>query len=95
MELEDIKQYLRIEHEEDDNMLEVLNTRASMYIKNAVGNIDKQNELYHMAVIVLVGHWYDNRQVFQTGSNSYSVPHSFEAIIQQLRYCYSEEGDPT
>ncbi|HLR91833.1 MAG TPA: head-tail connector protein [Atopostipes sp.] len=92
MELEEIKQFLRIDHDEDDQMLENFITRAKMYIKNGVGKIDNENELFKMAITVLVGHWYDNRELARIGNASYSIPHSFEGIIQQLRYCYPE-GD--
>lgn len=92
MQVEDIKEYLRIEHTEDDAMLGSLMKRAKIYIANGVGKIDEKNELFKMAVIVLVGHWYDNRELARIGNASYSIPHSFEAIIQQLRYC-KMEGD--
>lgn len=93
MQAKDIKEYLRIDHEEDNNMLESLITRAEIYIKNGVGEIDESNELFKMAVTVLVGHWYDNRELARIGNSSYPIPHSFEAIIQQLRYCYKKDDD--
>ncbi|OEH52998.1 hypothetical protein AQ616_18320 [Oceanobacillus sp. E9] len=88
MQVKEIKEYLRIEHDEDDSYLEMLVVRAKMYIRNGVGKLDDDNELFKMAITVLVGHWYDNRELSRIGNNSYSIPHSFEAIIQQLRYCY-------
>ncbi|GIO22433.1 head-tail connector protein [Oceanobacillus sp. J11TS1] len=88
MQVEEIKEYLRIDHDEDDFTLQSLTKRAKMYIENGVGRIDENNELFKMAVIVLVGHWYDNRELSRIGNASYPIPHSFEAIIQQLRYCY-------
>ncbi|MYL41821.1 head-tail connector protein [Virgibacillus salexigens] len=92
MDIQEIKEYLRIEHDEDDAMLTKLEIRASSYIKNGVGKIDTENELYKQAVTVLVGHWYDNRELSRIGNNSYNIPYSFEAIIQQLKYCYPEEA---
>ena len=92
MQASEIKEYLRIEHDEDDLMIETLITRAKIYIQNGVGKLDDKNELFKMAITVLVGHWYDNRELSRIGNASYSIPHSFEAIIQQLRYCYVEAG---
>ncbi|MBT2600948.1 MULTISPECIES: head-tail connector protein [unclassified Oceanobacillus] len=91
MQVKDIKEYLRIEHDEDDAMLNQFIIRAKIYIKNGVGKINEENELFKMAILVLVGHWYDNRELARIGNASYSIPHSFEAIIQQLRYCYKED----
>lgn len=93
MDIQEIKDYLRIEHEEDDGMLTLLEKRAALYIQNGVGTVDTTNDLYKMAVTVLVGHWYDNRELSRIGNNSYNIPHSFEAIIQQLRYCYPKEAE--
>ena len=92
MQVSDVKEYPRIEHDEDDVMIQTLITRAKIYIRNGVGKLDDENELFNMAITVLVGHWYDNRELSRIGNASYSIPHSFEAIIQQLRYCYVE-GD--
>lgn len=89
MEIGELKQYLRIDHDEDDLMLQNFKDMAHEYIKNSVGDVDTENKLYKFAEAILVGHWYDNRELARIGNNSYSIPHSFESIIQQLRYCYS------
>lgn len=92
MEVEELKHYLRIDHDEDDMMLQNFKGMAKEYIQNSVGQVDTSNQLYKFAEAALVGHWYDNRELARIGNNSYSIPHSFESIIQQLRYCYPE-GD--
>lgn len=92
MELEEIKQYLRIDHDEDDAMLATFKGMADEYIKNAVGQIDENRQIYKLANVILVGHWYDNRELVRIGNASYPIPHSFESIIQQLRYCKDDES---
>ncbi len=88
MDLQELKNYLRIEHEEDDKLLENFKDMAQEYIKNSVGEIDTGNKLYKLAEALLVGHWYDNREVSRIGNNSYDIPHSFKSIVIQLRHCY-------
>jgi len=88
MELEELKDYLRIDHDEDDMTLQTLQTMANEYIKNAGGGIDEENVLRNLAAAFLVSHWYENRELSRIGNNSYDVPHTFQGIIQQLRYCY-------
>ena len=94
MDLLELKQYLRIDHDEDDLMLQSFQGVAQEYIKNSVGAIDIENQLYKLAESLLVGHWYENREVTRIGNNSYDLPYSFESIIYQLKYCYPV-GDTT
>ncbi|WP_099157274.1 head-tail connector protein [Virgibacillus ndiopensis] len=96
-ELESLKRYLRVD-EIDDADLEQFYNRAKVYIKNEVGPIDETNgdmkEQYDQACALLVQHWNDNREVSRIGNNSYEIPHSFDSIARQLRYCYPA-GDMT
>jgi uncharacterized phage protein (predicted DNA packaging) len=89
-QLEELKQYLRIEHDEDDTQLIMFQRMATEYIKNAVGRFDEEKELYKFANAMLVGHWYETREIARIGNNSYNIPHAFESIILQLKYCYVE-----
>jgi len=92
--LPELKQYLHIDYDEDDLMLQSFQGVAQEYIKNSVGAIDIENQLYKLAESLLVGHWYENREVTRIGNNSYDLPYSFESIIYQLKYCYPV-GDTT
>lgn len=97
-ELEKLKQYLRIDHDEDDVILEQLYKRAKISVKNKVGPIDETNtdmkEQYDQACALLVQHWNDNREAYRIGNNAYEIPHSLDSIIRELRYCYPV-GDST
>lgn len=88
MQLEEIKNFLSIDFDDDDMMLHHMQEAAEEYIKNSVGQVDTDNPLYKHALTVLVGHWYDNRELTRARSNSYPIPHSFQSIIHQLRSCY-------
>jgi uncharacterized phage protein (predicted DNA packaging) len=91
-ELAQLKQYLRIDHHEEDEQLELFYKQARINIRNQVGTIDETNEdakeQYFQACTLLVQHWYDNRESFRIGNNSYEIPHSLDSIIRQLKYCY-------
>ncbi|MCM3619165.1 head-tail connector protein [Sutcliffiella horikoshii] len=92
MEISTLKQFLGIEHDEDNTLLAVLVKRAEIYVENQVGTIDKSNakmkEQYEQACALLVQHWYDNRESFRIGNNSYEIPYSLDSIVRQLKYCY-------
>lgn len=98
MNPEELKQYLGIEHDEDNKLLESLYKRAKIYIKNQIDNLDEENEnmkeQYDQACALLVQHWYDNRESFRIGNNAYEIPYSLDSIIRQLKYCY-QVGDGT
>lgn len=95
MDIATLKQFLGIEHDEDDTLLEVLVKRSEIYVENQVGSINKSNEKmkeqYEQACALLVQHWYDNRESFRIGNNSYEIPYSLDSIVRQLKYCYTGE----
>lgn len=91
-ELELLKQYIRIDYDDDDDLLEQFYRRAKISIKNQVGRIDESNEdmkeQYDQACALLTQHWNDNRESFRIGNASYEVPHSLDSILRELKYCY-------
>ncbi len=84
--LEQVKSYLRVDGKRDDEMLEFLIDTAKEYLSNA-GVKEKQHEesnQYKLAIIMLVTHWYENReQVVGTVSNAISL--GLQSIILQLK----------
>lgn len=95
-ELEKLKMYLRIDHDDEDDLLESLYKRAEIGVKNKVGKIDLEEndakEQFEQACALLVQHWYDNRQAFRIGNASYEIPHSLDSILRELRYCYAGDS---
>lgn len=96
-ELERLKSYLRIDHDDEDKLLIDFYKQAGISIKNKVGTIDLENEdaseQFKQACAMLVQHWYDNRQAFRIGNASYTIPYTLESILRELRYCYAGDKD--
>ena len=91
--LDEIKGYLRLEisFTEDDNILNSLLLSAESYIKNVTGkkfedNSNDNNDLYKLAVHMLVTHWYDNRGAVSDKPVS-ELPFSLQHIIFHLSMC--------
>lgn len=82
---------MRIDHNEDDGLIAAFIAVAEEYIKNAIGDVDTESQLYKLVQTMLVSHWYDTREIARIGNNSYDIPHAFNAMITQLKYC--KEGD--
>ncbi|MFG3610995.1 head-tail connector protein [Rummeliibacillus stabekisii] len=87
MDLIQLKEYLRIDHNFDDMILKSLQQVAEQYVINAV---DSENSSYisdkrfEFVVTLLVGHWYESR--IATSDNALNeIPYGVLPLIQQLR----------
>lgn len=83
MKIEELKLYLRIDHDDEDELLETLLESAVQYLTNAGCNPNEGN-LYSLALKLLVSHWYENREII---GKSDSLSHSLDSIMTQLKYC--------
>lgn len=80
--LDDVKVYLRVDHSYEDDLIESLIKAAISYIKRGTGvTITADNDKGMLALKLLVGHWYENREVV---GRSESLPHSLTALLLQL-----------
>jgi uncharacterized phage protein (predicted DNA packaging) len=88
LELQNIKNYIRIDDDfDDEELLESLEA-ALIYILNATGRvllIDSMNALEKKAVKMLLYHWHENRAPL--GEATEQMKFSLESIFYQLKYC--------
>lgn len=88
--LDEAKQWLRVEHSDEDGLISTLINAAEKYLFNATGNtFDNTNELAKLFCYVLVTDWYENREMI--GKTSEKVRHTVESIVAQLTHCYDSE----
>lgn len=87
--LEKVKEYLRVDGDHEDQQIEALISAANKYLVNAGAIKDDDNNLYMLAVKILVTHWYENR--LPVGNVTTEMAFSLRHILTQLRYCYSDE----
>lgn len=85
MELDEIKNYLRIDGEDEDESLLALQKAAEEYLNNAGVTVNYEKELYKIAVKLLLSHWYENRMIYNEKS-VHLLPFSLSTIIIQLKY---------
>lgn len=83
MNLDEIKLFLRIDGNEEDTLIQGLQLAGEEYLYNAGVNKDYTKELYKLAIKILVGHWYENREV--TGKAD-KLAFSLDTMILQLKY---------
>ena len=89
--VEQMKDYLRIDGEDEEETLKDLISIAETYLLNAGATI-KDNEgnyigLAQLAVKQLVVHWYENREAV---GKSERLTFSLDNILTQLKFCYEE-----
>lgn len=85
--LEELKLYLRIDGEEEDNLLSSLLLSAQAYIKGATGKeVDPTNDLHKLAVFLFCSHQYENRNPVITGTVATSLEHSLNAVLKHIEW---------
>jgi uncharacterized phage protein (predicted DNA packaging) len=82
--VDDMKNWLRIDHSEDDSLLATMIVGAEQTIKGAIGFVPT-SELGTMAKRMIVTDWYENRGSFIQG-NVMEIPFGVKTILTQLRY---------
>lgn len=82
-----VKNYLNVDFEDDDNLINALIESGEEYLKNAgVKDTQKNDKLYLLAISIFVHFYYIERE--RTTENNYSLKNnnSLNNIIQQLKY---------
>lgn len=84
MELISLKNYLRIDHDLDDDLLLMLQDVAEKFILSSIEVEETDDERFDYAVTLLVSSWYENR-VATTTQALQEIPFGVTALIHQLR----------
>ncbi|MEC0752119.1 head-tail connector protein [Bacillus haynesii] len=82
IELDEMKEYLRVDGDEENALISSLIDAAEKYMKNS-GAKDTDNELYNLAIKMLVTGWYEDRGSMSDGKNK--LAYSLQSIILQLK----------
>lgn len=84
IELENVKQYLRISHNIDDAYIQDLINLAKSLVKEQTGVEYKENDdVYSMAVLQAVSHFYDNRSPISEKAVT-QVPYTLDCLIKHI-----------
>lgn len=89
MDISGVKEYLRLEVDEDDRIVQSLLDSAVLFLENAGVPRQEENELYRLALRMLASHWYENREVIGKNTN---LSYGLESIIHQLRLSEPNTG---
>jgi len=92
MELQEVKEYLRVDSADDDNLIGLLITAADQYLKKSGCDESTDPELYGLAQKLLISHWYENRGVVLVGTVSKSFEFSLQSLILSLKKYPAVDG---
>lgn len=85
MELESVKDYLRVDFQDDDEIIKVMMEAAKGYIESAVGKYDDSNPRANMLYLAVIQDLYDNRMLTITEQQKKRTAYMFSSIILQLQ----------
>jgi uncharacterized phage protein (predicted DNA packaging) len=87
MDNQEIKNFLKIEHSEDDGLITILRETSEAYLRGAI-EIDSEETVtdirFKYAQTLLISHWYENRSG-TSETELKDIPFGILSFIQQLR----------
>lgn len=83
-EIKEVKDYLRLEGDEDDYFIQTLILAAKEDLADS-GVTNQETERYKIAVKLMVANFYEQRKSFVVGQTVSNIPYSLERIILQLK----------
>ena len=90
MELEVVKYYLRVDGDDDDNLIQTMMDAGKEFIKSAVGEYDDTDMTARILLLAVVQNMYDNRELMQSEQQvKKRIENTFQSIILQLQIKYS------
>lgn len=83
--LDEVKKWLRIDFDDDDELLVVMIGAAEEYLKEATGKtFDGASYRAKIVCMTLITEWYENRELM--GEVSEQMRPIIKGLIQQLEY---------
>lgn len=82
--LDDVKSFLRISFEDDDDYINSLITMSKQLIEEQTGvEYSENDEVYNMAILQAVAHFYDKRESVSDKS-AITVPYTLDCLIKHI-----------
>lgn len=91
MTIDTVKEYLRVDIDEDDKIIQQMMAAAEGYIVGAVGKYDPENEKANLLYLAIVQDLYENRMLMVTEQQKKKMSYVYASIILQLQYQTEEE----
>jgi len=84
--LDEVKNYLRVDCDDENQLIIRLIETAKEYIKSAVGEYDEKDKTADLLLCALVQDMYDNRELMQSEQQLRKrIEYTYQSIILQLQ----------
>lgn len=91
MDIDAVKEYLRIDDDADDMTIELMMNAAKEYIKDAVGKCDEKNPKTQMLFMLIIQNLYENRVLTVKEADKQRLTHVVGSMVLQLQASQLEE----
>ena len=86
IQLSDLKEYLRIDHDVDNHYLTHIIEVARDFIAQQTGVVYCENDkVYEQAILFLSAHFYDNRSCISDKGSPSNIPYTIEELIRHIK----------
>lgn len=93
LDLPFVKEYLKVDFEEDDMLIETIIVAAQSYVQTVLGfkvnefilNSEEIPVELTIAALMLISHWYDQRQIQTVGTLGVEISFSVGALLDAHR----------
>lgn len=92
MDLSTIKNFLKVDFDDDDQLINMLIAAAKEYIVNAIGNFDEDKATHNLLLLNIVANLYENRS-FLNSKNNEKVAYTIKSLITQLQLNEVDDSD--
>ena len=94
MTLAEMKSYLKVDFNDDDNEITLMMNVAREYITDAIGECDETIARVQLLMRVIVGELYEKRSMtFDMNSTNQKVQYVIRSIINQLSFGDDDSED--
>ncbi len=92
MDLSTVKNYLKIDFDDDDELINMLIATAKEYIINAIGNFDESKSSHKLLLLSIVANLYEDRSFMSPKSNE-KTSYPIKSLITQLQLSEVDDND--
>ena len=89
LDLETTKEYLRIDHSDDDQMISIMIESAKSYIQSYLDiKFSDFGELpleFTISALALISHWYENREIQADKNTANELSYVFKGLLDLHR----------
>lgn len=94
LDLEFVKNYLRVDYDFDDNLINMMIFSSQSYIQGFLNqkftDFEEVPAEFTIAALTLISQWYEKRAIQSEGAASNELKHSFGDLLSQYRNFISE-----